>query len=308
MLLATITISFFIARLAPGGPFDEERPLHPKVKANLEKHYNLDKPLAVQYLIYLSGVIRGDLGPSFTSFNYTVSERLVSGMGYTLIIGGIAFLLATVIGILTGTYTAIHANKYSDIIVSVAILLSLTIPNFLMAAIVQEHLALNLGWFKVSGFKDVTREYKTIADYLSIWQYLTLPIAVLSLPYAARISRLMRGSMIETLLSPYIRTARAKGIGEAKVIFRHAFKQAVTPVISYLGPAASFILTGSLVIESIFAIPGIGRYFVDAALNRDYGMVLGTVIFYIFLILILNLFVDLTYSWLNPQVRFSEKS
>lgn len=291
VLLIAITACFFLLRLAPGGPFDMERPLPPAILKNLAAHYNLDKPLIQQYLIYLGDVLRGDLGPSFAIEDFTVAEQIALGLPYTLIIGISAFILAILVGVAAGVVGALHQNRWPDYSSGALILIGLVIPNFLMAPVLQLVFGVKLGWLPVGGWGDGSLPY------------LVLPITVLALPHAARISRLMRGSMIEVLNANYIRTARAKGIGPRLTLMRHALKPALTPVVSYLGPAASYLLTGSLVVESVFGLPGIGRFFVNAALNRDYGVVLGTVILYMVLIIILNLLVDIAYAWLDPKVR-----
>jgi oligopeptide transport system permease protein len=291
VLLIAITACFFLLRLAPGGPFDAERALPPTILKNLAAHYNLDKPLLQQYLIYLGKVLRGDLGPSFANEDFTVAEQIASGLPYTLIIGTAAFLLALAVGAMAGILGALYQNRWPDYFSGAIILSGLVIPNFLMAPILQLVFGVKLDWLPVGGWGDGSL------------RYLVLPVTVLALPHAARISRLMRGSMIEVLNANFIRTARAKGIGPRLTITRHALKPALTPVVSYLGPAASYLLTGSLVVESVFGLPGVGRFFVGAALNRDYGMVLGTVIVYMVLIILLNLLVDVAYAWLDPKVR-----
>ena len=286
-----LTACFFILRLAPGGPFDEERPLPERVLANVKAHYNLDRPLLEQYWLYVSGVVQGDLGPSFATEDFTVGELIALGMPYTFTLGGLAFLLAIVLGVIAGVFAALHQNRSVDYVLVLAVMSGLIIPNFLMAPILQLIFGIQLGWLPVGGWGNGGPTH------------LTLPIIVLALPHIARISRLMRGSMIEVLNANFIRAAEAKGIGARLVTVRHAFKPALMPVVSYLGPAAGFLLTGSLVVESIFGLPGIGQYFIRAALNRDYGMVLGTVVFYMALIIALNLLVDLLYAWLDPRVR-----
>lgn len=291
VLFIALTICFFILRLAPGGPFDEERSLPEKVMANLQAHYHLDKPLIQQYFLYLSSMAQGDLGPSFTTEDFSVAELIGLGLPYTLILGGSAFIISVVFGVISGVISAIFHNKSADYYTSAIVMTGLVIPNFLMAPILQLVFGIKLEWLPVGGWGD-----GSIA-------YLTLPVIVLSLVHIARISRLMRGSLIETMNANFIRTARSKGIGERLVVLRHAIKPALLPVISYMGPAAGYLLTGSLVVESIFGLPGIGKYFINAALNRDYGMVLGTVVFYMVLIIILNLLVDLAYALLDPKVR-----
>ncbi|MGF1619335.1 MAG: ABC transporter permease subunit [Rhodomicrobiaceae bacterium] len=291
VLFVALTACFFILRLAPGGPFDLERSLPEEVLANMQAHYHLDKPLIEQYFIYIGNVLQGDLGPSFTTIDFTVAELIGLGLPYTLILGGSAFIVAIVFGVLSGVVAGLYQNRNADYLTSAIVMLGLILPNFLIAPILQLVFGVKLEWLPVGGWGD-----GSIA-------YLALPVFVLSLSHIARISRLMRGSLIETMNASFIRTARAKGIGERLVVLRHAIKPALLPVVSYLGPAAGYLLTGSLVVETIFGLPGIGRYFINAALSRDYGMVLGTVFFYMVLIIILNLLVDLAYAFLDPKVR-----
>lgn len=291
VVLIAVTACFFILRLAPGGPFDMERALPPQILENLRAHYHLDQPLISQYLSYLGGLLRGDLGPSFTSDDFSVSQQIMIGLPYTLILGGSAFLLAITVGLAAGIYGALYQNKAPDYVIAGVIMIGLVVPNFLVAPVLQLVFGLKLDWLPVGGWGDGSP------------RFLVLPMVVLALPHAARISRLMRGSMIEVLNANFIRTARAKGIGTRRMVLGHALRPALTPVVSYLGPAAGYLLTGSIVVEQIFGIPGIGRYFIQAALNRDYGMVLGTVVFYMILIVVLNLLVDLAYAWLDPKVR-----
>lgn len=291
VLWIAITACFFILRLAPGGPFDGERPLPEAVKRNLEAHYNLDKSLIEQYFIYLGNLLQGDLGPSFINQDFSVSEQLLIGLPYTLIVGGLAFALSIIVGVLAGVAGSLYRNRLPDVALGALILAGLVIPNFLVAPILQLVFGLQLKWLPVGGWGE------------GAVTHLVLPVTVLALPHVARISRLTRGAMIEVMHSNYIRTARSKGLSDMRLLMRHAIKPALTPVVSYLGPAASYLLTGSLVVETIFGLPGIGRYFINAALNRDYGMVLGTVVFYMLLIIVLNLIVDIVYAWLDPRVR-----
>ena len=291
VLWIAVTVCFFVLRLAPGGPFDGDRPLPPAVKQNLAAHYNLDKPLIEQYLAYVGNVLKGDLGPSFITEDFSVAEQILIGLPYTIVVGGAAFLVALVLGVAAGIYGALNRNALPDYMLAAIILTGLVIPNFLVAPILQLVFGVQLGWLPVGGWGNGSP------------LYLVVPVTVLALPHIARISRLMRAAMIEVMNTNFIRTARSKGLGNGPIVLRHALKPALTPVVSYLGPAAGYLLTGSLVVESIFGLPGIGRFFINAALNRDYGMVLGTVIFYMVLIVALNLIVDILYAWLDPRVR-----
>lgn len=291
VLWIAITASFFILRLAPGGPFDTERPLPEAIRRNLAAHYNLDRPLIEQYLIYLGDLLKGDLGPSFINQDFSVTEQLLIGLPYTLTVGGVAFILSIIIGVSVGVLGSVYRNRVPDYLIGIIVLAGLVLPNFLLAPIFQLVFGLKLEWLPVGGWGG------------GAVSHLVLPVFILALPHVARISRLTRGSLIDVMHSNFVRTARSKGLKRSTVIWRHAMKPTMTPVVSYLGPAAGYLLTGSLVVESIFGLPGIGRYFINAALNRDYGMVLGTVIFYMLLIVLLNLIVDILYAWLDPRVR-----
>jgi len=291
VLWIAVTACFFVLRLAPGGPFDGERSLPPAILQNLAAHYNLDKPLIQQYLFYVGDLLRGDLGPSFSSEDFNVAQQIMIGLPYTFTLGMTAFLLAIVVGVAVGCLGALYQNKMPDYMLGAMILVGVVFPNFLIAPILQLVFGIQLAWLPVGGWGDGSLKF------------LVLPVIVMALPHAGRISRITRGSMIEVMNQNFIRTAKAKGIGPRLTVMRHALKPAMMPVVSYLGPAASYLLTGSLVVETIFGLPGIGRYFINAALNRDYGMVLGTVIFYMILIVFLNLLVDIVYAWLDPKVR-----
>jgi oligopeptide transport system permease protein len=278
--------------LAPGGPFDGERALPPDILRNLQAYYNLDKPLWMQYFIYVGGLLRGDLGPSMVTNDFTVAEILAIGMPFTLRLGFTAFLIATTLGVLGGMLTAVFHNKWPDYLVIGILVIGIVVPTFLMAALLQLGFGVYLRWLPAGGFANGS------------WLNLVMPVTVLVLPQVARISRLMRGSMIEVLGTNYVRTARSKGLGQRLVLARHAIKPALIPVVSYLGPALAYLLTGSLVVEQIFGLPGIGKYFITGALNRDYGLVLGTTVLFVCIILVLNLVVDVVYAWLDPRVRY----
>jgi oligopeptide transport system permease protein len=291
VVLIAVTACFFILRLAPGGPFDGERALPPDVLANLRAYYNLDQPLITQYFIYLWGLVRGDFGPSMVYNDFTVAEMLVIGLPFTLMLGFTAFIIGTAVGLIAGALSALYQNKWPDYLLVLLVMVGLVVPNFLIGAILQLVFGVYLNWFPAGGWQNGSLAH------------LVLPVTVLVLPHAGRTARLMRGSMIEVLGTNYIRTARSKGLGTRLILARHAIKPALMPVVSYLGPGLSYLLTGSLVVEQIFALPGIGRYFISAALNRDYGLVLGTTILYMFIILAVNLVVDIIYAWLDPKVR-----
>jgi oligopeptide transport system permease protein len=288
-LFLVITATFFMIRFVPGGPFTQEKAVTPEILRNLEAHYGLNKPLWAQYFDYLGSLSRGDLGPSFKYPNRTVNEIIADKVPVSAELGAIALSLALVLGILLGTFAAVRRNTWIDYVASSFGMAGISIPTFVVGPLLVLLFAIHLGWFNASGWYGP-------ADRV-------LPALVLGLAYAAPISRLTRGGMLEVLHQDFIRTARAKGASEWRVVTRHALRGGLLPVVSYLGPAVAGILTGSFVIETIFQIPGIGREFVNSAFNRDYTLVLGTVILYAVLIMGLNLAVDIVQAWLNPKVR-----
>lgn len=291
-LLIIITISFFVIRLAPGGPFDEEQALPPEIKANLEASYGLDKPLPEQYFRYLSGLVRGDFGPSFKFKDFSVTELIAQGLPISLLLGLSAVLLALLVGIPLGTLAALRQNTPTDYgIMSVAVL-GIALPSFVTGPLFALVFGLYLRWLPVAGWE--TGQLR----------YLVLPVVTLALPVIAYIARLTRGSLLEVLRTNFVRTARAKGLPESQVILRHALRPALLPVVSYLGPATAFVITGSLVVETVFGLPGSGRYLVQGAINRDYTLVMGMIVVYGSLTLTLNLVADLLYGWLDPRVRY----
>jgi len=290
VLLFIITATFFMIRFVPGGPFTSEKAVSPEIKANLEAHYGLDKPLYQQYFDYLGSLMKGDFGPSFKYPNRTVNEIIWDKLPVSLELGLTSLAVALVLGITLGVIAAIKRNTWMDYVSSSIAMTGICIPTFVLGPILVLVFAIHLGWFNASG-------WYTSYDRV-------LPSATLGLVYAAYVARLTRGGMLEILSQDYIRTARAKGASEFRVIFRHALKGGLLPVVSFLGPAIAGILTGSFVIETIFQIPGLGREFVNSAFNRDYTLVLGTVILYASLIIFLNLVVDLMQVWLNPKLKF----
>ncbi len=292
-LLILIALAFFMVRLAPGGPFDAERALLPEIEANLRAAYHLDEPLYQQFLRYVGGLLRGDFGPSFQYRDYTVTELIMAGFPVSLRLGGGAMILALLFGITAGSIAALRQNTRTDYSVMSVSMTGISVPNFVMAPILILIFAVYLGWLPAGGLGEGSPKN------------LILPIISLALPQIAYISRLTRGSMIEVLRSDFIRTAKAQGLPAGKILVRHALKPALLPVVSYLGPATAAIITGSVVIEQIFSIPGLGRFFVQGALNRDYTLVMGVVVFYGVLIIAFNLLVDLAYAWLDPKVKYS---
>jgi len=288
-LFLVITATFFMVRFVPGGPFTAEKAVTPEILRNLEAHYGLDKPLWRQYLDYLGSLARGDLGPSFKYPNRTVNEIIFDKVPVSAELGTISLAVALVLGIGLGTLAAIRRNTWIDYVASSFGMIGISIPTFVVGPLLVLALAIHLGWFNASGWYGP-------ADRI-------LPSLVLGIAYAAPISRLTRGGLLEVLNQDFIRTARAKGASEFRVVTRHALRGGLLPVVSFLGPAVAGILTGSFVIETIFQIPGIGREFVNSAFNRDYTLVLGTVILYAVLIMALNLVVDIAQAWMNPKVR-----
>lgn len=289
-MFAIITLAFFLVRAAPGGPFDQERTLPAEIQANLNKMYHLDKPLIQQYFFYLGNILKGDFGPSFQYQDRTVTELIYNGFPTSMTLGLSALSLAIVIGCLLGSIAAIKQNTPTDYRIMSLAMVGVTIPGFVIAPLFILLFAVHLHWLPAGGWGER-------------WTQAILPILCLALPYIAYISRMMRGSMVEVLRANHVRTAHAKGLSKKQVILRHCLKPALMPVISFLGPAAAGILTGSVVIEQIFGIPGIGRFFVQGALNRDYTLVMGVVVFYGILIMLFNLLVDLAYAFLDPKVR-----
>jgi oligopeptide transport system permease protein len=292
-LLLIITVAFFMMRMAPGGPLTEERALPPEIEANLRAAYGLDQPLWRQYLTYVGRVAQGDFGPSYKVKDFTVTQLIAAGFPASILVGGLAMVVAVGIGLALGTLAALHQNRGTDHAVMATAMTGITIPTFVTAPVLTLVLGVHLGWLPVGGWGG------------GAFRHILLPIVVLALPQIAYIARMTRGSMVEVLRSNYVRTARAKGLPEHVTVTRHAMRAALLPIVSYLGPATAGILTGSVVVETIFGIPGIGRYFVQGALNRDYTLVMGTVIVYGALIVFMNLVVDLLYGLLDPKVKLS---
>jgi oligopeptide transport system permease protein len=289
--LAIVTISFFILRLAPGGPFDQEQSLAPAVRANLERLYGLDEPLPAQYLKYLGALARGDFGVSLRERDFTVTELIRQGLPVSVTLGLSALTLALLGGIPAGIAAALWRRRRADHGVAALSALALALPSFVVGPLLALIFGLYLHWLPVAGWQ---------------WgnlRYLVLPAITLALPVAAALARLTRASLLETLRTGFVRGARARGLGAARVLWRHALPPALLPVVSYLGPAVAFVVTGSLVVETVFALPGTGRYLVQGAIDRDYPLVMGMIVVYALLTLVLNLLVDLIHGWLDPGVR-----
>ncbi|MGC3981191.1 MAG: ABC transporter permease subunit [Steroidobacteraceae bacterium] len=290
VLWAVITVTFFMVRFAPGGPFSSEKAVIPEVKRALEAQYKLDQPLFNQYLAYLGDVLHGNLGPSFKYPGRSVNELIASGLPTTLELGCYALLIAVLLGMAAGLLAALKPNTWRDYLPMSAAMIGICLPTMLLGPLLVLIFGLKLEWVPVSGWGDIPGDK-------------VLPSITLGLAYAAYIARLTRGGMLEVLSQDYVRTARAKGLPERVVILKHALRGGLIPVVAYLGPAFAGVLGGSFVVETVFQIPGLGRFFVQAAFNRDYTMILGTTIFLAVLIILFNLLSDVLAAWLNPRLR-----
>jgi oligopeptide transport system permease protein len=290
-LLIIISVSFLILRLAPGGPFDQEQTLAPAVRANLERLYGLDQPLSVQYLRYLRGLSHGDFGASLRERDFTVTELIRQGLPVSATLGLAALLLAVLVGIPAGIIAALTQHRSTDYGLSALSALGLALPSFVVGPLLALSFGLTLGWLPVAGWAPGSV------------RYLVLPAVTLALPVAAALLRLTRASLLEVLRTGFVRSARARGLGPTRVLLKHALPPALLPVVSYLGPAVAFVVTGSLVVETVFGLPGTGRYLVQGAIDRDYPLVMGMIVVYAVLTLLLNFLVDLIYGWLDPGVR-----
>jgi oligopeptide transport system permease protein len=291
-LFIIVTIAFFMIRLAPGGPFDLERPLDPLIMENLNRAYNLDKPLLYQYGHYLWNLAQGDLGPSFTRRDFSVVDLFRTGLPVSVLLGGMAISLALVLGTFLGALAALKQNTAVDYAVVGTATFGITIPPFVVAPILSLLFGVWLGWLPAGGWSGGSL------------RHMILPVATLALPQIAIVARLTRGATIEALRSDHVRTARAYGLPTRIVVGVHALRAAILPVVSYLGPTAAALLTGSVVVETIFGIPGVGRYFVQGALGRDYTLVMGTVVVIAVFVVVFNLVVDILYALLDPRVRY----
>jgi oligopeptide transport system permease protein len=290
-LLVIGTLTFALMRLAPGGPFMSEKEIPAAAKQELLHRYGLDRPLLLQYLTFLRNIARFDFGPSYKYPDRQVSEIILQGFGVSAELGGWALLLSLLLGIPIGVVAAVRQNQALDFVAMSVALAGVSVPNFVLGPVLILVFALSFTWLPAALWTSPASR--------------VLPVLALSVSYVAYIARLTRAGMLEVLRQDYIRTARAKGLAERVVVLKHALKLGLLPVVSYLGPAAARIIMGSIVIEQIFAVPGLGRYLVVGAVNRDYTLVMGVVIFYAFFLLLLNLLVDLAYSWLDPRVELA---
>ncbi|PWK68100.1 ABC transporter permease subunit [Aminobacter sp. AP02] len=291
-MFVIVTLAFFLIRVAPGGPFNQERGLSPEIKANLEAQFGLSDPIWLQYFNYLKNLLHGNFGPSYNLPDFTVTELFANGLPISVQLGLSALVLALAVGTVLGIVAALNQNRLGDYSVIALATAGSTIPTFVIAPVIQLLFGLTWKLLPIGGWGD------------GAWINKIGPILTLSLPQIAIVARLMRGSMIESLRSNHIRTARALGLSDWSVVVKHALRGAVLPIVSYAGPAAAALLTGSIIVETIFAIPGIGRYFVDAALNRDYTLVMGTVVVIAMFTIAFNLIVDILYAFFDPRVRY----
>jgi oligopeptide transport system permease protein len=290
-LFIIVTLAFFLIRVAPGGPFDLEQPLEARVMENLRRIYKLDRPLYEQYGLYLGALLRGDLGPSFYFRDFSVAELFAKGLPVSIRLGASALGLALLVGGALGVLAALRQNSRVDYLVTGLATIGITIPTFVVGPILQITLGIWLAWLPLAGWNEGALRNSV------------MPVLVLALPQLAIVARLIRAAMIETLRANHIRTLRAQGLGQLTII-KHALRSAALPVVSYLGPAAAQLLTGSIIVETIFGLPGVGRYFVEGALNRDYTLVMGTVVMIAVFVLVFNLIADIVYAVLDPRVRY----
>lgn len=289
VLLIIVTVTFLLVRIAPGGPFDRDKEMPEEVLKSLNAFYNLDAPLHMQYLTYLKGLLHGDLGPSFKQPGFTVNELIAQSFPVSMELGIYALCFALIIGLSAGIVAAMKPNTRWDYIPMAISMGGICIPGFVLGPLLALVFALWLDWLPVSGWEGPA--------------YKVMPAFTLGAAYAAYIARLSRSGMLEIMSQDFIRTARAKGMTETRVVFRHAIRGGLQPVVSFLGPAAAGLLSGSFVVETIFQVPGLGRFFVQGAFNRDYTLITGVVLFYATLILVFNLLVDVAQAWLDPRIR-----
>lgn len=293
-MLIIITVCFFLIRIAPGGPFDSEKKLPDQIRKNIEKKYHMDEPLLKQYGRYLVNVLQGDLGPSYKYKDYDVNYYISQGLPNSLLVGTLAILLALILGTLAGMFSALRQNTWVDYTWMSFAVVGISVPTFVIGPVLMFLLAIKAGILPVAGWID---EHGAKA--------LVLPVIALFYKYFAEIARLSRASFLEAIRSDYVRTATAKGLKTSYIMVKHVLKGASLPVVSYIGPAFSGIITGSIVVEQIFRVPGLGRHFVQSAFNRDYTMIMGTVIVYSVILVVMNFLVDILYGYLDPRISYS---
>ncbi len=293
-LFIIISISFFIIRIAPGGPFDVERSLPEQIMKNIEAKYHLDEPVVVQFGRYLFDIVRGDLGPSYRYQDHDVNFYIFNALPHSLFLGIVALCIALIVGIGAGMLAALKQNSWVDYLTMSGAVVGISIPLFVIGPLLMYFLAMRWQLLPTSGW--ITGRHGAVT--------LIMPALTLSFPYTANIARLTRASILEVLRSDYIRTAWAKGLSGTVIMFKHVLKGALLPVVSYLGPAFAGIVTGSIVVESIFRVPGLGKFFVQSALNRDYTLIMGTVIVYSIILIVMNFIVDIVYSFLDPRISY----
>jgi len=293
-MFVIITLSFFLIRIAPGGPFSGEKNMPEQVLANMQKKYHMDEPLMNQYLRYFGDVLKGDFGPSYRYKESTVNELIAGAFPVSIALGSMALALSVIFGISVGIISALRQNRWQDYTAMSVAVIGISVPLFVIGPILQLVFSMKLGWLPIAWG---SRRFSEV-----LWGL--LPTVTLSLPFFAYIARLSRASILEVLRADYVRTARAKGLSESVVVAKHVLKGALLPVVSYLGPAFAGIITGSLVVESTFAIPGIGRVFVESALNRDYTLIMAEVIIFSLLLVVMNFLVDIVYGFLDPRIAY----
>jgi oligopeptide transport system permease protein len=291
LVLGIVVVSFFFMRLAPGGPFDADRVLDPQVRANLEARYGLDRPLVEQLVVYVEGLLQGDLGPSFKYVGWSVQEIIAQGAPVSLTLGAAALLIALLVGIPLGVIAALYHNRWADHLATAIALVGVCVPNFVLGPVLVLVFVFGLGLLPVGGWGSP--------------EQVILPAVTLGAVRAAYIARLARAGMLDVLQQDFVRTARAKGLTERVVVARHALRIAIVPVVQYLGPAIASILVGSVVVERIFDLPGLGSFFINAALNRDYTLAMGSVLLYSTLLIVLNLLVDVLARAFDPRTETS---
>jgi oligopeptide transport system permease protein len=293
-MFVIITLSFFLIRFAPGGPFSSEKNVPEQVLQNLLKKYHMDEPLGKQYLRYFGDILRGDFGPSFRYKESSVNELVAQGFPVSILLGSVALALATLFGILVGIVSALKQNHWQDYAAMSLAVIGISVPLFVIGPVLQLAFAMKLHWLPLAGW----------INSRSGWTTIIMPAVTLSFPYFAYIARMSRASILEVLRADYVRTARAKGLRESVVVGKHVLKGALLPVVSYLGPAFAGIITGSIVVEQVFVVPGIGRIFVQSALNRDYTLIMAEVIIFSLLLVVMNFIVDIVYGFLDPRIAY----